>query len=435
MTDHDAETTRGYRSVFAKNVLQKSACTREKSDLDNQMRALKQQRSREEREVKQQLSKLRETQKYLSGTEIQDDGRLIEDVANINDFTEEDFTQQEEEPLINPYPVVITTALFSTSPDKPGSPTSPLRGSDINHQAIVRRKARSQRELRELGSLNSLVRSHTSGSHVVLPPIGGPSREGSTVSRLGSDVSRLGDQRAEWLGDPGAISSIRRPRRTIAQQRIDHISARNGSETASTTSSFMSMARSMNNCNLSASFGGRGSLKVFSPSDRPMLRASSLKDRCKRTKQIYEHAKSPCSSSAGSSKGSHGDGSPTDGTPTSPRSLSPGSRQCLSRASSLKEKHSRHPLSLSDNSPTFNRSSSGLIEPLTRASSLKERKISHTGVFERPVVTKIAFADTKLANKSMYRRRRLHSANDDCRELTGVDQALEVESKPAVQDI
>ncbi|KAK2145569.1 hypothetical protein LSH36_672g00005, partial [Paralvinella palmiformis] len=209
--------SRVVRRAAQRNLAEKLAEIEQQRHLDTQRRHSQAQLERDQKQLRAQLRRLQDQQRLLSendDTIFSLDSAIFEcnifpemiDVREDDCFLPDELVTECQQDCVNPYPIVFASTVRSRT--SVGS-TSGRRNDldpDEEIQGQGRSMSRSASRCHVTGSLstNSTPRSSVSAINPLIPGEASPADE------------------SWWLGDPEAIQSIRRPRKSVAQLKMEH---------------------------------------------------------------------------------------------------------------------------------------------------------------------------------------------------------------------
>lgn len=197
------------KDMVQRNALESAAYHKVAKHLENQKKAFVRQNTRDEGEMKNLLNRLQmEQQTVLHDTDTCPDSDLDDDIDEVdNAGIHPALGRLEPACLANPYPITIIPKFGTESPKKQFA-----SGRDILHRPgssrlKSRRKSVEYEDIQE--SLSSMTVSSLSAASVI-------SEQQMSVSATNLSHDDHGSR--DWLATPGAISSVRRMRKSVAEQ-------------------------------------------------------------------------------------------------------------------------------------------------------------------------------------------------------------------------
>ncbi|XP_045208469.2 uncharacterized protein LOC123560328 [Mercenaria mercenaria] len=202
------------KDMVQRNALESAAYNKVAKHLDNQKKAFVRQNTRDEGEMKNLLYRLQmEQQTTLNDTDIDPGGGTGSDIDEVDGTgLRLPAGRLEQESVANPYPVTIIPRFGGNTHIKqsvssrdtihrPGSSKLHSRRKSIEYEDI--QESLSSMTVSDLSSASAISEQTISSSYTCLPHDDHSSRD--------------------WLATPGAISSVRRMRKSVTEQAHQRI--------------------------------------------------------------------------------------------------------------------------------------------------------------------------------------------------------------------
>ncbi|KAK3605987.1 hypothetical protein CHS0354_019668 [Potamilus streckersoni] len=193
------------KEMVQKNSVERMMFCKKTKGIENEKRAFVRQISREESEMKNLLQRLQNEQQLIINEESNSDP-CDEDYNSEDDFPDDD---NESSIVFNPYPITIVPKFGATKPVTKSSSID-KENSTGRSRFMTRRKSIEFEDVQDSLRLSAT----TSFSRKTYT--------GSMLSGRDSDATILASiqpkEQESWLGSPLAISSVRRPRKSVAEQ-------------------------------------------------------------------------------------------------------------------------------------------------------------------------------------------------------------------------
>ncbi|XP_060597824.1 uncharacterized protein LOC132751641 isoform X2 [Ruditapes philippinarum] len=190
------------RDMVQRNAMENAAYNKVAKHLESEKRAFVRQNTRDEGEMKNLLYRLQQQTTY-NQTPVTDQGDTSSEIDEV-DWTGTPPTGNllQQECVANPYPVTIIPKFGGNSLTK-----HPVISAQESSRSNSRRKSKEYEDVQE--SLSNMTVSNLSSAS---------SNYEQTISSSSASVLNDDEASRAWLATPGAISSVRRMRKSVTEQ-------------------------------------------------------------------------------------------------------------------------------------------------------------------------------------------------------------------------